>query len=275
MRIVLAGGTGAIGRVLVPALLAQGHEVTVLVRGERTVPGATVVVADLYDRDGLTAVVRAAEPEVVMHQLTNLSAGSTPAANGEFRKVVTPNLVHAAMAAGASRVIAQSIAFAYEPGDVPATEETGLDRGAAQPRLASVEGVAALEEAVRQAPEWVLLRYGLFYGPGTWYARDGLMAQPGSLVNNGDVASFVHVEDAAAAAVASLSWPTGAVNVCDDEPAPAHEWVPAFCEAVGAPVPPAVDGRAPWARGASNRHAREDLGWTPRHASWRTGFREL
>jgi len=273
MRIFLAGGTGAVGRHLIPALLDDGHQVTALARGKREIPGATVVVADVYDRDDLAGAVRAAEPDVVMHQLTNLAAGDR-AANAEFRKVVTPNLVHAALASGVRRVIAQSLAFAYQPGDTPATEDVPLDLGAAEPRRSSVEGTAALEESVREAPEWVLLRYGMFYGPGTWYARGGAMAQPGSLVSNGDITSFVHVEDAASAAVASLTWPTGAVNVVDDEPAPAYEWVPAFCDAVGAPVPPRVDGRAGWARGASNRRAR-DLGWSPRFSSWRAGFRTL
>lgn len=88
--------------------------------------------------------------------------------------------------------------------------------------------------------------------------------------------SFVHVDDAAAAAVAALAWPNGAVNVCDDEPAAGHDWVPAFCRAVGAPEPPRDDaGRPGWARGATNVLAREGRGWTPRHRTWREGFPAL
>ena len=111
-------------------------------------------------------------------------------------------------------------------------------------------GVPQLEAAVREMPEWVLLRNGLLYGPDTWYAPDGLMARrarAGELAADDDVTSFVHVDDAAEAALAALTWPTGATNVCDDEPAPARIWVPAFCRAVGAPAPAAADGpgRAP------------------------------
>jgi nucleoside-diphosphate-sugar epimerase len=133
--------------------------------------------------------------------------------------------------------------------------------------------VATLEDAVRALPEWVILRYGLLLGPGTWSAVDGARAEDaraGRQPASGDVASFVHVDDAAAATVHALGWPSGAVNVCDDEPVAGHVWVPAFCAAVGAPAPPVTHARAPWARGADNRRARA-LGWAPRRP-WRDAF---
>ena len=114
--------------------------------------------------------------------------------------------------------------WAYAAGEVPAAEDVPLDLGSSGSRLRTVQGVAALEAAVREAPEWVVLRYGVLYGPGTWYSRGGLMADAaacGELAADGDVSSFVHVDDAAGAAVDALSWPTGFVNVCDDVPAPA------------------------------------------------------
>jgi nucleoside-diphosphate-sugar epimerase len=142
-----------------------------------------------------------------------------------------------------------------------------------------VQGVAALEGAVREAPEWVVLRYGLLYGPGTWYARGGLMAEQaarGELAADSDVSSFVHVDDAAGAAADALTWPTGFVNVCDDVPAPGRDWVPAFCRAVGVAEPVASGGeRHGWARGASNEFARKELNWTPAWPSWREGFAAL
>jgi len=142
-----------------------------------------------------------------------------------------------------------------------------------------VQGVAALEDAVREAPEWVVLRYGLLYGPGTWYSRGGLRAEQaarGELAADGDVSSFVRVDDAAGAAAEALSWPTGFVNVCDDLPAAGRAWVPAFCRAVGAAEPVAAAGeRHGWARGADNRYARKELDWTPAYPSWREGFAEL
>lgn len=284
MRIFLAGATGVIGRRVVPLLIGSGHQVTGLVR--RSVDadwlrglGAEAVVGDVFDRDGVLRAVRRAAPDVVMHQLTDLK-GVDFQANSEMRKTGTRNLVDAALAAGVRRVVAQSIAWMYQAGEVPAAEDVPLDLDAGGSRLRTVQGVAALEAAVREAPEWVVLRYGLLYGPGTWYARDGLMAEwaaRGELAADGDVSSFVHVDDAAGAALDALEWPTGVVNVCDDLPAAGRDWVPAFCRAVGAPDPAvAVSAeRHGWARGASNEHARKDLNWTPAYPSWREGFAAL
>jgi nucleoside-diphosphate-sugar epimerase len=214
----------------------------------------------------------------VVHQLTSLSTVDL-AANARLREVGTRNLVDAALAAGVRRIVAQSIAWAYEPGADPATEKAPLDLGAAGPRQTTVAGVAALESAVREAPDWVVLRYGTLYGPDTWYARDGLMARSagaGKVPADANVSSLLHVDDAVAAAVAALDWPVGAVNVCDDEPAPASEWVPAFCAAVGVPAPLVTGGeRHGWARGASNHYARGHLGWIPKFPSWRAGFATL
>jgi nucleoside-diphosphate-sugar epimerase len=278
-RILLAGATGVVGRRLVPLLVAAGHHVTALTRRPERVPalraaGAHPTVVDVRDATALAATVRDVAPEVVVHQLTDLGAADL-AANAELRVRGTRHLVDAALAAGARRVVAQSIAWAYAGGDEPADEDTPLDLDAPEPRATSVRGVAALEAAVREAPEWVVLRYGLFYGPDTWFAPDGLRAadaRAGRLTAEGDVTSFLHVDDAAAAAVAALEWPSGAVNVCDDEPASARDWMPAFCDSVGAPPPPVSDApRRAWARGADNRRAR-GLGWAPAHPSWRTGF---
>ncbi|MGC4813716.1 NAD-dependent epimerase/dehydratase family protein [Micromonospora sp. DT228] len=268
MRIVLAGSTGVIGRRLEPLLTALGHEVIGL---SRTGP----VPVDVLDPDAVTAAVRDARPDVVMHQLTSLNNRDL-AANSQLRRVGTRNLVDAALAAGVRRIVAQSIAWAYGPGAEPATESMPLDLDAAEPRQTTVAGVAALESAVAEAPEWVVLRYGTLYGPDTWYARDGLMAQlaaAGRVPADANVSSLLHVDDAATAAVAALEWPGGVVNVCDDEPAAASEWVPAFCAAAGVPAPAVTVGeRQGWARGASNQLARTRLGWAPSYPSWREGF---
>jgi nucleoside-diphosphate-sugar epimerase len=139
-----------------------------------------------------------------------------------------------------------------------------------------MQAVAELERQAARSPHWVVLRYGTLYGPDTWYSPGGAFAEQarkGALAATADVTSFVHVDDAAAAAIEALRWPAGAVNVCDDQPAAGHAWVPAFCAAVGAPAPP--DGDAPpaaAARGADNTLARHTLGWTPRWTSWREGF---
>jgi nucleoside-diphosphate-sugar epimerase len=280
MHVFVAGGTGVLGRRIIALLIARGDRVTALSRttangASLLAAGAAPALADVYDLEVLTRVVRQAAPDVVMHQLTDLTGGDL-AANARIRVVGTRNLVNAARSAGVGRVVAQSIAWAYEAGEKPADEPTPLDVSAPEPRRTSVQGVVALEAAVRELPEWVVLRYGRLYGRGTWYAPDGLMAgraRAGRLVAEPDVDSFVHADDAARAAVEALSWPSGAVNVCDDEPAPGGDWVPAFCAAVGAPPPPRADaGRRGWARGADNAHARDDLRWTPRRPSWRDGF---
>jgi nucleoside-diphosphate-sugar epimerase len=293
MRVFLAGATGVIGRRLVPLLTGAGHQVTGLARtpaaAERVrALGAEAALADVFDAAALGRVVGAAAPDVVIHQLTDLGGGPGPG-NARIRQVGTRNLVDAARAAGTRRIIAQSIAWAYQAGPNPAAEDVPLDLGADEPRRDTVAGVAALEAAVAELPEWVVLRYGLLYGPGTWYAAGAMMAEralTGELAADADVSSVVHVDDAAAAAAAALSWPTGAVNVCDDEPAAGYDWVPVFCASVGAPPPPpapaGVDGdragaggaggRHGWARGASNSHARLDLGWSPSRPSWRSGF---
>ncbi|GAA4611175.1 NAD(P)-dependent oxidoreductase [Actinoallomurus liliacearum] len=282
MHVFLAGATGVLGRRVLPRLRAAAHQVTALTRTDDgaaaiRAAGGVPVIGDVYDREELARVLGKAAPDTVMHQLTDLREGSSDA-NARMRETGTRNLVDAARAAGVRRIVAQSIAWAYEGGPDPADESTPLDLTAAAPRKTTIEGVVALESAVRELPEWVVLRYGLLYGPGTWYAPGELMAgksQAGTLAADDDVSSFVHVGDATTAAVQALAWPSGAtVNITDDEPAPARKWVPVFCAAVGAPPP--VDRppapRAPWARGADNHYARKHLGWVPEHPSWRTGF---
>jgi len=225
MRVLVAGATGVVGRRIVPLLLRRGDRVTGLTRSAARAAvlraaGVDPIVVDVVDAKALTDAVRAAEPEVVLHQLTDL-AGQDRAANARLRTIGTRNLVDAARAAGTRRIVAQSIAFGYHDGPDPATEDVPLRAGLA--------GVPELESAVAELPEWVVLRYGLFYGPGTWYFPDGAMAErarAGELVADESVASFVHIDDAAAAAVAAFDWPSGPVNICDDEPAAARTWCP-------------------------------------------------
>ncbi|MFH9727354.1 NAD-dependent epimerase/dehydratase family protein [Streptomyces sp. NPDC017254] len=273
MRVVVAGATGAIGRRLVPRLEAAGHEVVgISRRGPRPV--------DVLDAGAVRRAVAEAAPDAVVHQLTDLGAADG-AANNRIRVEGTRNLVDAARAAGVGRIVAQSISWAYAPGDGPADESVPLDPTEEVPRSRIVAGVRALESAVAELPEAVVLRYGILYGPGTWYAPGGAVAAAlagdpaarflGSTAADDSVSSLVHVDDAAEAAVRALAWPPGAYNVVDDEPAPGHAWLPVLAAALDVPAPERTGGRAPWARGAVNSRARA-LGWAPAHPSWRTGF---
>ncbi|MBM7566117.1 NAD-dependent epimerase/dehydratase family protein [Paenibacillus sacheonensis] len=279
MKIAVAGASGVVGRALVPLLVENGHEVVGLIRNpahaaDLTGKGAHYRIVDVFDRDELFEALREIRPEAVIHQLTALGARNF-ADNARIRKEGTRNLVDASLAAGVRRIVAQSISWAYAPGEGPASEEEPLDLEAQAPRIATIHGVAALEQAAADMPEAVILRYGLLYGAGTWYAADGLMAdlvRARKLPATDGISSFVHVEDAARAAALALAWPPGAYNIADREPAAGTEWLPAFAAAVGAPTPAVERGSARGERGARNDKALRQ-GWEPRYGSWREGFR--
>lgn len=181
-RIFLAGAAGAIGRRLVPLLVREGHTIFGTTRAQARAAaieadGARPVVVDVFDADALLRAVCEAAPSVVIHQLTDLAAGfdadpeAARRANARLRREGTGNLVRAAVAAGATRLIAQSIAWAYAPGATPFTEEHPLDTDAAGTRGTTIAGgVVPLEAAVLGTPRLagIVLRYGQLYGPGTW-----------------------------------------------------------------------------------------------------------
>ena len=310
MRVFLAGATGVIGRRLLPLLIEGGHEVTAMTRNDTRAAalgeaGATPVVCDAFDAEGVHAALEAARPEVVLHQLTDLPPALDPrkmeeqvAGNDRIRTEGTRNLVAAAVAAGARRVVAQSIAFAYPPtGSGLKTEDDPLWDDAPWPWLRSVEALRELERTVTQTEgiDGLVLRYGFFYGPGSAYADDGHFAREirkrrlPVVGKGGGVFPFIHVDDAAAATVAAMErGRPGIYNVVDDDPAPLRDWVPAYAEAVGAKPPRRVpawlarmvagsyaSGMATRLRGASNEKAKRELGWQPRHPSWREGFRTV
>jgi len=280
VRIFVAGGSGVLARSVVPLLLAAGHEVTVTSRSVEKArllerPGVTGTVLDALDRDGTIATVARAQPDAVLHLMTDLGTGNS-ASNALLRSTGTRNLVDAARGAGVDRIVAQSISWIYPSGTEPATETDPLDLDAVGPRRTTITAVRELEAAVQEVGAGVVLRFGQLYGPGTWYTSDGRFgeaARAGRLPATETVTSFLHVDDAAAAVVAALGWPAGVRNVVDDEPAPGTAWVPAFAAAVGGPVPGTEQSDDP-GRPVSNRRVRE-LGFAPRWSTWRTGFASL
>ena len=308
MRIFVAGATGAVGKRLLPLLVERGHEVTGMTRSRPEIVeelGATAAIADALDRRAVEQALANAQPEVVVHELTALS-GSLDlrhferdfAPTNRLRIEGTDNLLAASRTAGARRLVAQSYgAWPYirEGGPVK-TEDDPLDPNPAKPFRSTLAAIEHLERTVTGADdiEGVVLRYGGFYGPGTSLARGAehyqlIQKRRFPIVDGGGgVWSFAHIEDVARATLAAVEHPgaRGVYNVVDDEPAPVREWLPYLAEAIGAPPPRRVPkwlarplaGEAAVVmmtevRGASNAKAKRELGWKPRYASWREGFR--
>ena len=294
-----------IGQQLVPALVAAGHEVTALARSRARAAGAEragarLVLADALDPGQLAAAVRAAAPEAVVHLLTAIPQQLNPrhlardfALTNRLRTEGTRNLIEAARAAGARRLVAQSVAFAYRPGVEPVVDEDAplWLEGAPRQFTPVVAALAELERRTLDAGGTVL-RFGTLYGPGTALGRGGALTEQVRrgrfpIVGAGSgVFSFTATRDAAGAVLAALDAEgPDVLNVVDDDPAPVSEWLPALARVLGAPPPrrvptwlarPLLGGFGvallTQLAGASNARARKRLGWVPHYPSWREGF---
>jgi nucleoside-diphosphate-sugar epimerase len=310
MKVFVAGATGALGRVLVPQLVAGGHEVAGMTRtpskkGLLRSLGARPVVADALDPDAVARAVAEAEPEVIVHQLTALSGSldlrHIDRAFGEtnrLRTEGTDHLLAAGRAVGARRFVAQSFAGwpSARTGGPVKTEADPFDPTPPAALKTMLDAIRHLEDAVTGATwtEGVVLRYGGFYGPGTSFSLKpegehvtAIRQRKFPLVGSGaGMWSFIHIEDAATATVAAIEHgERGIYNVVDDEPAPVSAWLPVAAETLGAKPPrrlPRWLGRIAAGeaavvmmtevRGASNKKAKRELGWTPHYSSWRQGF---
>ncbi|TDE95770.1 NAD(P)-dependent oxidoreductase [Occultella glacieicola] len=312
MRIFLAGATGAIGRPLVPMLVADGHTVIGTSRGHAhddtlRARGAEPVTMDGLDRAEVLAVVGAAEPDVVIHQMSGLAGSSGDlrrfdedfAATNDLRLAGTDNLLEAAREAGAKRFIAASYTgWPQARTGAPVHDESApLDADPAPESHRTLAAIKHTEAAVTGARDIdaLVLRYGMFYGPGTGLARDGdllamIRARKLPVVGGGGgVWSFVHIADAArATALAVGRGRPGIYHVTDSDPAPVAVWLPYLHRLLGVRPPRRVPA---WlarpilgrhglnmmtsTRGADNTLARTELGWVPDHPSWRDGFRTL
>lgn len=309
MKIFVAGATGAIGLPLVRSLLARGHTVFGMTRSQASADklssmGATPVIVDVFDSDKLNAAVREVSPDAVIEELTSLPKVNTPelrrasaATHNRVRIEGGQNVQAAAIAAGVRRYVAQSSAFWAEPG--PGLSDEAMPFALQVDAPGVVSGATALKEVetrVLGASEFVgtVLRYGFFYGPGTWYqesggsAADDVRAGRFPIIGQGTgVWSFVHIDDAVAATVAAVESknPKRTVyNITDDDPSPVSVWLPAFARHLGAPAPKVVSvvdalesaGKdavyyGTRLRGASNRKARDELGFRPRRLEWLAG----
>lgn len=307
MRIFVAGASGAIGRSLLPVLVAAGHEVIGMTRSAGNAErvrsfGAEHVAADALDERAVIAAVERARPEVIVHELTRIPPKLNVrrfdqefATTNRLRTEATDHLIRAAQAVGVRRFVAQSFGgwpYAREGGPVK-TEEDPLDPHPPRAFRESLEAIRYLEARTTGTDglEGLALRYGFFYGPdrtsGTGAMLEDVRRRRLPVVGDGGgVWSFVHVDDAAHATLAAVErGEPGIYNIADDDPARVSEWLPETARILGAPKPM----RAPvWLarlivgeagvmlmtqiRGASNQKAKRLLGWTPRWTSWREGF---
>ncbi|MBV8437807.1 MAG: NAD(P)-dependent oxidoreductase [Silvibacterium sp.] len=299
MRVFVAGASGAIGRPLVTELIRQGHQVTGISRRASSLDhlgklGATIVEVDVFDAAAVEQAVRESQAEAVIDELTSLPAtpaeiGNALAGDRKVRIEGGGNLRRAAQAAGVQRYLQQASGFFLKATSGLATEADRLAIDAGGNVAFSATSYNELEERLfsTSQPAGTALRYGFFYGPGTWYHREGAAAdqvRKGEfpIIGEGSgVWSFVHVEDAAAATVAALTAEPGTYNVVDSDPLPVSHWLPQFCRWVGAPPPPhlsledALAIAGPEAVyygtkicGAANEKARKVLNFRPRRLEW-------
>lgn len=302
MKIFVAGATGAIGRPLIAQLLTKGHDVVALTRSLEKAQtlaeqGVEPAIANVFDADAVKAAVTRTQPEVVIEQLTSYpktytreSMSAAAAFNTRIRLEGGANVLAAAQAAGVRRYLRQSIAFWAVPGTGLADEETPLAFDASPAVAADARIVTELERRLVETPniEGIALRYGFFYGPGTWFSPDGDVAQQVRqqqfpIVGNGEgVWSWLHIEDAAIATVtAAEQGNPGIYLIANDRPLQVREWLSAFAQWLNAPPPPQVSvedalqiGGADAVyygtqmRGVSNAKAKRELNFQPRSLEW-------
>ncbi|MGD0120222.1 MAG: NAD(P)-dependent oxidoreductase [Candidatus Binatus sp.] len=301
MKVLLAGATGAIGLPLIRRLKDAGHLVFGLARSPESArglveTGAGAVTADALDTVAVRAAIARIRPYAVINELTALPRHNTAsemkaaaARDAKVRVEGNANLLAALKDAGVRRYILQSAGFWYAPGAGLADESEWFTIDASPGVSASARTYLELESVATRtaAAECVLLRYGFFYGPGTWYRADGdigdqVRQQQRPIIGAGEgVSSWVHIDDAAAATVAALDCAPGAYNVVDSDPTPQHVWLPAFARSAAAPEPPHVTEQealetlgadavyyATRLRGASNAKAMRELKFRPRPLEW-------
>src|SRR5580700_4169703 len=301
MRVLLAGATGAIRRPLIRGLIHHGHSVFGLVRSAESTPmltemGAEAVIGDALDAASVRATIARVRPDAVINELTSLPRHYTPAEmkavaerDIRLRREGNANLLASMRESGVRRYVLQSSGFWYAPGPGLADESSPLAVGASPGVAAGSRTYVELESAAFRASEIdsVAMRYGFFYGPGTWYTNAGDMGEQVRrrqvpIIGAGQgVASFVHIEDAASATFTALECAPGAYNIVDNYPSPQCVWLPAFARACGAPEPPQIIEQEALAtsgadsvyyatrlRGASNEKARHELNFRPRPLEW-------
>ncbi|WP_086428746.1 NAD-dependent epimerase/dehydratase family protein [Staphylococcus cornubiensis] len=278
-KIFVTGATGLIGMRLTERLIKEGHNVAGFTTSENGKArlekiGAQAFIGNILEPDTIEAAIKAFQPEVIMHQITDLK-NVDMTANTKVRVEGTRHLADIALKYGVRNIISQSLAFMYEPGNTLATETTPLDTNSSGDRKITVDGVIGVESESQRLEHAVILRYGMMYGPGTWYGKDGMIYnqfKDGNVQLSKGITSYVHIDDTVEAAIKALDFEPGIYNVTDDEPIDGETWAAWYAEQLN--VSPHIEffEAQPYERGADNQKYKAQ-GGKLLYATWRDGMK--
>lgn len=279
-KIFVTGATGLIGTKLTKRLIEEGYEVAGLTTSEKGKEkldnaGVKAYIGNILEYDTIEKSIGDFKPDIIMNEITDLKQVDM-SANTKVRIEGTRNLVEAAIKHDVPHIQSQSIAFVYEAGDTLATEETSLDYDASGDRKITVDGVEGLEKESARLNKHVILRYGLLYGPGTWYGKDGMIYNQfinGEVTMTDGVQSFIHIDDAVETAIQALNFESGIYNVADDEPVKGDDWAKWYANELN--VTPTLNiEAAAFERGVTNKKFK-DQGGKLIYTTWKDGMHPI
>lgn len=280
MRILITGATGVLGKRIIKRVI-ENHEVAGLSTSKAGAEllhslSAKAYIGDIRDKTFIFSIVEDFKPDIIIHQVTDLKRLNSED-NANIRMIGTRNIVEASIKYNIKKIISQSISWAYEAGEEPATEETALDIAADYPRKTTIDGILELEAQTKRIHQHVILRYGTLYGEDTWYGEHGYIYQ-NFIDNNAQVSkgitNFIHIKDAVEACVKAISLPTGIYNIVDDEPVDGLVWAPYYAEQLGANKIVSYTDKNQWEREVSNLKYKKNGGKLI-FKSWREGMKYL
>ena len=280
-KIFVAGATGLIGTKLTKRLLEEGYEVAGLTRSQQGKAkledqGITGFIGDVLKADTVESAIASYKPDIIINEITDLKQADM-SANTRVRKEGTKNIVTAALNNDVQHIQSQSIAFVYEGGQGLATEETPLDYQSTGERKVTVDGVEALEQETARIPHHIIIRYGLLYGPETWFGKDGMIYNQfidGSVSMSNGIQSFIHIDDAVETAIQALSFEPGIYNVTDDNPVDGETWAKWYAQLLNVNPTLNIEPAADHERGASNQKFRQQ-GGKLLYSDWQEGMNPI
>ncbi|PTJ43155.1 NAD-dependent epimerase/dehydratase family protein [Mammaliicoccus sciuri] len=280
-KIFVTGATGLIGTKLTKRLIEEGYEVAGLTTSEKGKEkldnaGVKAYIGNILKYDTIEKSIGDFKPDIIMNEITDLKQVDM-SANTKVRIEGTRNLVEAAIKHDVPHIQSQSIAFVYEAGDTLATEETSLDYDASGDRKITVDGVEGLEKESARLNKHVILRYGLLYGPGTWYGKDGMIYNQfinGEVTMTDGVQSFIHIDDAVETAIQALNFESGIYNVADDEPVKGDDWAKWYSNELNVTPTLNIEPAAPFERGVTNKKFK-DQGGKLIYSTWKDGMHPI